>query len=353
MEVKALSNEDGRLFGGRTEWVIGTNIFIQNEDLDLNSDFGDLANKSETENISLFGQLDTRLTKKLTLITGLRVENFRADYKDSNGINIETSEVLFGGKLGLNYQVNADHLLYSSLSRGYKSGGINNNDDLPTSALEFDTEYMWTIETGLKSIWLGGDLTSSVSAFYSSRRNAQVKSSIVVGIGEFEDSITNAAKGTNYGLEAELDWAATENLRLFAALGLLNASFNEFNNPDPDAVDVEDRRMAHAPAYTFNLGSEFYITPALTLRANVEGKDVFYFSNSHNEKSGSYALTNASLEYQTGDWKVTLWGRNLFDKDYATRGFFFGNDPRTNYAGDNYIQYGAPRVVGLSVAWDY
>lgn len=353
VEVKALSNEDGRLFGGRTEWVIGTNIFIQNEDLDLNSDFGDLANKSETENISLFGQLDTRLTKKLTLITGLRVENFRADYKDSNGINIETSEVLFGGKLGLNYQVNADHLLYSSLSRGYKSGGINNNDDLPTSALEFDTEYMWTIETGLKSIWLGGDLTSSVSAFYSSRRNAQVKSSIVVGIGEFEDSITNAAKGTNYGLEAELDWAATENLRLFAALGLLNASFNEFNNPDPDAVDVEDRRMAHAPAYTFNLGSEFYITPALTLRANVEGKDVFYFSNSHNEKSGSYALTNASLEYQTGDWKVTLWGRNLFDKDYATRGFFFGNDPRTNYAGDNYIQYGAPRVVGLSVAWDY
>ena len=111
--------------------------------------------------------------------------------------------------------------------------------------------------------------------------------------------------------------------------------------------------MAHAPAYTFNFGSEVYITSALTFRANVEGKDEFYFSNSHNEKSGSYALTNASFEYRTGDWKVSLWGRNLFDKDYATRGFFFGNDPRTNYTGVNYIQYGDPRVIGLTVGLDY
>ena len=352
-EIKALSNEDGKLFDGRTAWVVGTNFFIQDEDLNLNSDFGNLDNKYETENVSLFGQLDTQITQKLTLIIGLRVENFRADYKDSNGIDIKTSEVLFGGKLGLNYQVNTDHLLYTSLSRGFKSGGINNNDNLPVSALEFDTEYMWTLETGLKSLWLDGDLISSVNLFYSSRRNAQVKSSIVVGIGEFEDSITNAAKGTNYGLEAELDWAATDKMRLFAALGLLHASFDEFDNPDPSAIDLDDRRMAHAPSYTFNIGSEIYLSPSLTFKANIEGKDEFYFSNSHNEKSGSYALTNASLEYRTGDWKVTLWGRNLFDKDFATRGFSFGNDPRTNYATDRYIQYGDPRVIGLSVAWDY
>ena len=352
-EIKALSNEDGKLFDGRTAWVVGTNFFIQDEDLNLNSDFGNLDNKYETENVSLFGQLDTQITQKLTLIIGLRVENFRADYKDSNGIDIKTSEVLFGGKLGLNYQVNTDHLLYTSLSRGFKSGGINNNDNLPVSALEFDTEYMWTLETGLKSLWLDGDLISSVNLFYSSRRNAQVKSSIVVGIGEFEDSITNAAKGTNYGLEAELDWAATDKMRLFAALGLLHASFDEFDNPDPSAIDLDDRRMAHAPNYTFNIGSEIYLSPSLTFKANIEGKDEFYFSNSHNEKSGSYALTNASLEYRTGDWKVTLWGRNLFDKDFATRGFSFGNDPRTNYATDRYIQYGDPRVIGLSVAWDY
>ncbi|MFT7234485.1 MAG: iron complex outermembrane receptor protein [Methylophagaceae bacterium] len=353
-EAKALSNEDGKLFGGRTEWVIGTNYFIQSEDLDLESTFNTLTNnKYDTENVSLFGQLDTQLTDRITLITGLRIENFRADYTDNNGIDAKTSEVLFGGKLGLNYQLNDNHLAYTSLSRGYKSGGINNNDALPASALEFETEYMWTLETGLKSLWLDGDLTSSVNIFYSDRRNAQVNSSILVGIGDFQDSITNAAKGTNYGLEVELDWAATDSLRLFTAIGLIDASFDEFVNPDPDARDVEGRRIAHAPAYTFTVGTEVYLTPSLTFRANVEGKDDFYFSNSHNEKSGSYALTNASLEYRTGDWKLSLWGRNLFDKDIETRGFFFGNNPGNGYIDENYVQLGEPRVAGVNVTWDY
>ena len=44
-EIKALSNEDGKLFDGRTAWVVGTNFFIQDEDLNLNSDFGNLDNK--------------------------------------------------------------------------------------------------------------------------------------------------------------------------------------------------------------------------------------------------------------------------------------------------------------------
>jgi iron complex outermembrane receptor protein len=350
-ELKALSNEDGRLFSGHSEWVIGVNFLMQNEDLDLASDFGDLVNEYETENVSLFAQLDTKLSEKLTLITGLRIERFEAEYKDSNGIDLDTSEVLFGGKLGLNFQIDDNHLLYTSLSRGYKSGGINNNDALPASELEFDTEYMWTLETGLKSLWLEGDLMTSISLFYSSRRDAQVKSSVPVGIGAFEDSITNAAKGSNYGLEAEINWAATDEIRLFTAVGLLHASFDSYENPR--LVGIEDRRMAHAPAYTFTVGTEVAISPSLTFNANVEGKDEFYFSNSHNAKSNSYALTNASLKYRTGNWTMTLWGRNLFDKEYATRGFFFGNNPAKGYVGENYIQLGDPRVIGLSAAWDY
>ena len=350
-EIKALSNEDGHLFNGKTEWVIGAHFFRQDEDLDLTSDFGNLINEYETENVSLFGQLDTHLTKKVTLITGLRIENFKADYKDSNSLDIDSSEVLFGGKLGLNYQFNDNQLLYTSLSRGYKSGGVNNNDDLPTSELEFDTEYMWTAESGLKSLWLQGNLMTSIGVFYSSRRDAQVKSSIPVGIGAFEDSITNAAKGKNYGLEAEINWSATDDLRLFAAIGLLHASFDEYSNPK--LTGIEDRRMAQTPAYTFNIGSEVYLSPSFIFRTNIEGKDEFYFSNSHNEKSESYALTNASLQYRMGEWNITLWARNLFDKDYGTRGFFFGNNPEKGYVQESYTQRGEPRTMGLSVAWDY
>ncbi len=353
VELKALSNEDGWIFNNTTEWAVGVYFLSQDEELDLNSDFGNLDNDYETKNSALFGQLDTHLTDKLTLITGLRVEYFEADYKDSNALDIDTSERLFGGKLGLNYQINDDQLTYTSLSRGYKSGGVNNNDALPDDKREFDTEYMWSLEAGLKSRWLDGNLITNIAAFYSLRRDAQVKSSVFVGGGEFEDSIANAARGKNYGLEADFDWLMHQDFRLFGALGLLRAEFDEYENPDISSNDIEGRRQAHAPNYQFTLGGEYYLTPHWTFSANMEGKDDFYFSNSHNSKSGSYVIYNASLQYQKENWKVTLWGRNLFDKDYYTRGFFFGNDPRNGYANQTYKQFGDPRVVGLTLSYDY
>lgn len=354
VELKALSNEDGRIFNNSTDWAVGLYFLSQDEDLNLVSDYtGILNNEYETENTALFGQLDTHLTEKLTLITGLRVEHFAADYEDSNALDLHTSDNLFGGKVGLNYQFNDDHMAYTSVSRGYKSGGVNNNDSLPTSRLKFETEYMWSLETGLKSYWLDGDLITNVSAFYSLRRDAQVKSSVFVGGGEFEDSIANAARGKNMGIEADADWQINEIVRIYGSLGLLRAVFDEYDNPDLGSYNPEGRQMAHAPKYQFSLGSDIQLTQNWTLRAGMEGKDEFYFSNSHDSKSGSYVIYNASLEYQLQDWTFTLWGRNLFDKDYYTRGFFFGNDPKDDYADHTYIQYGDPRVVGLTVNYDY
>ena len=37
----------------------------------------------------------------------------------------------------------------------------------------------------------------------------------------------------------------------------------------------------------------------LTFRIDTVGKSKFYYSDSHDNKSRSYALTNLSLEYQT------------------------------------------------------
>lgn len=356
-ESRLVSDDAGRIFGNTTDWVVGIYHLSQDEGLDLVSDFGNLQNDYETENTAVFGQLDTYLTDKLTLISGLRVERFEADYEDSNNLDLDPSETLYGGKLGLNYQLSQDHLAFTSLSRGYKSGGVNNNDNLPDDKREFDTEYMWNLEAGLKSLWLNGDLVTNITAFYALRRDAQVKSSIALPGGEFEDSLDNAARGTNFGIEADADWLVNEKLRLFAAVGLLRATFDDYENPalETEGFDIEGRRQAHAPAYQFTIGGEVYLTPNWTFSANIEGKDEFYFSNSHDAKSGSYTITNASLEYQKQNWRFTLWGRNLFDKDYYTRGFFFDNTPPL-YDGSNaqtYKQYGDPRVIGLTVSYDY
>ena len=43
---------------------------------------------------------------KLTLTTGLRVENWKAQFNDSDSFDKNTNEILIGGKVGLNYQEN-------------------------------------------------------------------------------------------------------------------------------------------------------------------------------------------------------------------------------------------------------
>ena len=358
-ELRALSNENGRLFNASTDWVVGLYYLDQDESLNQNSDFGafgvtTVENQYDTKNAAIFAQLDSHLSDNLTLITGARVEYFEADYNDTNALNIDTNEILFGGKIGLNYQASDSQLVYSSVSRGYKSGGVNTDARITAGQRDFDTEYMWSFEAGLKSSWLANSLHTNVSVFYALREDAQVKSSLQVG-PQFIDFQANAASGKNAGLEADFDWLINDKFRLFAALGLLHATFDEYDNADllANGIEISGRRQAHAPYYQFNVGGEFYFNQHLTFRANVEGKDDFYFSNSHHEKSSAYVLLNSSIDYKYGDWKFTLWGKNLLDKDHPTRGFFFGNDPSTGYADTQYTQKGDPRVVGLSVAWDY
>jgi len=156
-------------------------------------------------------------------------------------------------------------------------------------------------------------------------------------------------------LEADLDWLINNKVRLLASIGLLDTDLHNYQNPALLAknIDLHGRRIAHSPAYQFSIGSELYITNNLTFSANIEGKDEFYFSNSHNFKSNSYVLTNASLQYVIENWTVSLWGKNLFDKDYGTRGFRFGIDPSKGYNDGSYTQKGDPRVIGLTLNWDY
>jgi len=357
-EFRLLSKEDGRVFNNSTDWVIGVYYAEQDEDLTRNYTYlsSPFMSRYDTKNTAVYGQLDSALTEKLTLITGLRIEDWEADYNDSNGIDIDTDETLFGGKVGLNYQIDQNHLAYTSLSRGYKAGGVNTDGRLPNSALDFDTEYLWNLEVGLKSAWLEDSLQTGINVFFAKRKDQQVQSSLLTvrddNSTEFVGYLTNAAEGKNLGIEAELDWLVTSDWRVFANVGLLRATFEEYN--DPDGIDVSGRDQAHAPKYTFATGTEYYLGQHWTFRANAEGKDGFYFSDRHNAQAKSYVLVNASVEYAIDSWKVNLWGRNLFDKDYAVRGFgSFGNNPGNGYITETYTQQGEPRIIGVTLSYDY
>jgi len=95
--------------------------------------------------------------------------------------------------------------------------------------------------------------------------------------------------------------------------------------------------------------------PLPRLRATLEftHMDSFYFSDRHETESGSRDLLNGTIEWRKDRWRVSLWGRNLFNQQYAVRGFgSFGNDPRKEYAVEPYYQLGEPRVFGLTLRYE-
>ena len=63
--------------------------------------------------------------------------------------------------------------------------------------------------------------------------------------------------------------------------------------------------------------------------------------------SQPYELANARVGYETGNWSVQLWVRNLFDRHYAVRGFYFGNEP-PDFPTRLYTRAGDPRQLGVT-----
>ena len=356
-EVRLVSSEDGALFGGRTSWVAG--FYSLHQDVDLARDYTFLADVFSSRfiigRVAAYADTSTALSDSLSLELGVRTERFSAEYSDSSGLDFSPDDDLFGGKIGLNYRLANDNLLYASISRGYKSGGFNTDGSLDTDLREFDAETLWNYEAGFKGLLLDDSLQLQAALFYMDRDDVQISSSTVRvrddGSSEFIDFIGNAAAGSNSGIELSGQWLASESLTLYGSLGLLDAKYEDFINSAGDNLD--GRQQAHAPDYQYTIGMDIMFSTALGLDINLQGRDAFYFSDSHSIRSNSYALLNASLRYQRGNLNATLWGRNLGDKDYYVRGFYFGNDPRDNYTAKGYTQLGEPVRYGLTVNLDF
>lgn len=375
LELRFLSQPGAELFGN-TAWVAG--VYFNDRDVDLERQFYDwilnvpnatFLSDYETENIALYGQLDSQLTERWVLTAGLRWEAFAGDYQDNQGIVATPDESIWGGQLSLKYQVADDTSIYALVSRGYKVGGVNGDAlgkaqksgfdtaqiDFLQDRLEFTTENLNNWELGLKGRYFDDRLVARVAAFYMDRDNVQLKGWINEG-QSFVGYVDNAATGENYGAEVELVFHATNKLQIFANLGWLETKVHDFVVYDSEQgalVDKSGREQAHAPNYQFNVGGEWQSEEGVYARVEVEGKDRFYFSDSHDQQSDSYALLHARVGYRSGPFNVALWGRNLTDKDYQTRGFYFPNDPRKFYIFEPYYQYGEPRVVGVAASYEF
>lgn len=88
-------------------------------------------------------------------------------------------------------------------------------------------------------------------------------------------------------------------------------------------------------------------------RVDFAAIDGFYFDVPPNDAhAAGYTLTNLKAGYEAYRWGVYLWARNVFDRNYAIRGFNFGNEP-PDFAPKLYQQWGEPRQVGVSFKWQW
>ena len=346
------------------EWVAG--IYYQGREVDLERQYTWLTqpftSNYETSNIAAYGQVATPIGPKTTLITGLRVEQYQGDYIDNNGFIEETDDVMVGGKLALEYQVIDRTMIYTSITRGYKAGGINSealakakdeglnlDADFFANHTSFAPEYLWSGEFGVKGSSLDDRFVLRLAAFYMYREDMQLKSWQVEG-QKFTGYIDNASSGENYGLEIEGSFQATDNLLLTGSAGYLHTEINDF--VAQSGLDQDGRDQAQAPKYQYAFTARYNFTPALYASIGVEGKDDYYFSDSHNSKAPSTNLVNASFGYESDNWSINAWARNLFDEDVPTRGFEFGNDPLDGYTTHTYTQLGEPMVAGVTFIYE-
>ena len=351
---------DLQFTGKAGNWVAG--IYYQNRDVDLERQYTWLANPFastyETNNIAAYGQLATAIGPKTTLITGLRVEQYQGDYTDSNGFIEETDDIMLGGKIALEYQVIDRTMIYTSITRGYKAGGINSealakakdeglslDADFFKQHTSFDPEYLWSGEFGVKGSSLDDKFTLRLAAFYMHRDNIQLKS-WQVSDQQFTGYVANASSGSNYGLEIEGSYLLTDNLLISGSAGYLDTKINDFVTKS--GLNQDGREQAQAPKYQYAFSARYNVTDELYAMLGVEGKDDYYFSDSHNAQAPNTNLVNASLGYEAENWAVRAWARNVFDETVPTRGFEFGNNPLDGYTSQTYIQLGEPRVAGVT-----
>ena len=337
-------------------WLVGVYALRLDEDFEVTNrgeyydpfwDWADslddtLASSFESSNVAWFGQYDLEIGDATRISAGVRIERRTADYADTSGLTQDPSDTMSGGELTLIHDHSDSVSSFVRLAKGYKAGGFNTGV-VPEGRRAFGAEEMWSLEPGLRLDLADGRLHVNAAVFLSRYENQQVRMSEQLIPGDpasFVIFTVNAGRGESLGMEADLGWTLNERWSMHASVGLLDADLDS------------GRGQAHAPSYTLAVGTNYRHPRGFFAGVDVQAKDEYYFDISHDQKSDAYSLVHARFGYEGDGWTLKLWARNLFDEDYAVRGFYFGNEP-PEFPNTLYTRAGDPRHMGITLSWEY
>lgn len=264
------------------------------------------------------------------------------------------------GKIGLDYSVSDDWLVYGTVSNGFKSGNFNGANSNTTLQLKpIREEVLTSFEIGSKATLADGRAQLNISAFFYDYEDKQEQDAAVTFVGNISGT-TNVPKSEVRGAEVDLKWAPTDALGVQVGVAYLDTEVTEWMAVDrgasswPTVVrrDVSGIELAQSPNITANalVGYEWQLPGNKLLDASF---DVSHQGDTSGgaqpgEQTESFTVLNGRVGFGTddGQWRVLLWGKNLADEYYYASQYVGGNGPFIRGVG-------MPRTWGVSLDYRF
>ena len=328
-------------FDGQAGGTVRNNFF--------NLSFGTTNGTVFTKGKAVYGDWSWRLTPSFSVSTGLR---YTDESKRAVVLNQAFANDTFSGtplatlanfdstrsvtntspRLSLEYKLSNAVKLYTTASRGFKSGGYNiraNTLAVPASGRPFDDEKLDSLEVGAKMILDEGRVELNTALFHNKYKNVQLSvfTSYTQANGQpgFFGDFTNAGKATLDGGEVEFLWLPSPDWRISGNLAGINARYDEYF--DRGVNVASQKKFTNTPKFQagFNIENSAKMPVGLLRsRLGVTYRTKVYPTTDLSEAlaQDAYALVNAGLIWEKDrHLSFFLQGSNLTNKAYKTDGY--------------------------------
>jgi len=316
----------------------------------------------DQQQYAVFAQADYNILPDLKATVGMRYEYATQNYfRNSFGIlsfgnvfpfGAQTDTYAFTPKFSLDYTVNDEVSVYSTIAKGFRLGGPtgpvassvcgDNLRDFGISSkpTKYGPDKLWSYEAGVKSRLMDNRVSINADAFYIDWDNIQQQ----INLPECGASITqNFGAAESYGTEFEVRALVTPELTLGISGDITRTVITASPNPQTAQVGQD---VLNVPKYTFVFSADydFPINDEMDafIRADYDlvGSSKGAFSQTdpaYNEPS--YGVVNGSLGVTTGPYEVSLYGKNLGNNQKIIQ------RPAINFTSEGYTL--RPLTVGL------
>jgi len=261
--------------------------------------------------------------------------------------------------LGFDYKPDEDSLYYVKVSTGYKSGGFRLGSLQENPAV--DEETVLAYEFGAKMTF-DNVLNVNTALYFYDYEDMQVPvNAIINGVNTL--LFQNAEEASQWGIEIDSQWAATERLMLFMTYSYMSTEIDtmgydvyDMTEQNPVGSDLSGNYLIKSPPHKFTANSQYIWDlggSELGLVASWIYTDDQYSSifNREDTQAPSFKRTDFRLTYRRydSDLRVSAYVRNAFDEEIIeskTRSSYFFNQQQS-------ASIQPPRTYGIEVNYGF